>query len=58
MTSLKLGSGEGYSGVTVDPMSGDLPDAAGDIPQTSGDRVTASVHRSGCGGCGVEGLDL
>ena len=31
MTSLKLGSGEGYSGAVADPMSGDLPDAVGDV---------------------------
>ena len=53
-----LGCGESHSSTPEDPMSGDLPDAVGDIPQMSGDRVTASIHRSGCGGCGVEGLDL
>ena len=31
VTSLKLGSGEGYSGAAADPMSGDLPDVVGDV---------------------------
>jgi len=56
---LVLGCGKGHSGTPVDPVSGDLSDAAGDVPQATGDGVTASVHRPGCGGgCGVEGLDL
>ena len=59
VTSLKLGSGEGYSGATADPMFGDLPDAVGDVLQTGGDGVTARVHRLGGGGCcSVEGLNL
>ena len=31
VTSLKLGSGESYSGAAADSMSGDLPDAVGDV---------------------------
>jgi len=43
----------------MDPMSGDLLDAAGNVPQTSGDGVATSIHRAGGGGCcGMEGLDL
>ena len=59
MTSLKLGSGERYSGAAADPMFGDLPDAVGDVLQTSGDGVAARVHQLGSSGCcDVEGLDL
>ena len=59
MTSLELGSGEGYSSTAADPMSSNLPDAVGDVLQASGDGVAASIHRPGGGGCcSMEGLDL
>jgi hypothetical protein len=59
VNSLKLGSGEGYSGAAVDPMTGDLLDAVGDVMQTGSDGVTASVYRLGRGGgCSMEGLYL
>ena len=59
MAGLVLGCGEGHSSTAVDPMSSNLPDAAGDVLQTGGDGVAASFHRSGGSGyCGVEGLDL
>ena len=59
MTGLELGRGEGYGGATVNPVSGDLPDAVGDVLQAGGDGVAARVYRLGGGGCcGVEGLDL
>ena len=59
VAGLELGCGEGHSGAAADPMSDDLPDAAGDVLETSGDGVTASIHRSGGDGCcGMEGLDL
>ena len=59
MAGLVLGCGEGHSSTVADPMSSNLPDAAGDVLETSGDGVTASIHRSGGDGCcGMEGLDL
>ena len=59
MTGLELGRGEGYSGATANPLSGDLPDAVGDVLQTGGDGVATRIHQlSGGGCCGMEGLDL
>jgi hypothetical protein len=44
VAGLELSYGEGHSGTTANPMTGDLPDTVGDVLQTGGDGVTASVH--------------
>ena len=59
VAGLELSCGEGHSGATANPMTGDLPDAVADVLQTGSDGVTASVHRLGrSGSCGMEGLYL
>ena len=59
MAGLELSYGEGHSGATANPMTGDLPDAVGDALKMGGDGVAVSVHRSNRGGgCGMEGLNL
>ena len=59
MTDLELDRSGGYGSATVNPMSGDIPDAVGDVLQTDGDGVAMHVHRLGGGGCcDMEGLDL
>ena len=45
MAGLELSCGEGHSGATVNPMTGDLPDVVGDVLQTGGDGVASGVHR-------------
>ena len=59
VAGLELSCGEGHSGTTANPITGDLPDAVGNVLQTGGGGVAACIHRLGGGGCcGMESLDL